>query len=263
MITVGPARWGLFVLAGALVACGVPGSARAQALGIPMVPMTDPAMLISGGVTYGAVATGDHQGGNALAVHGSAGFAGFEVTGFISHFASAAHGGGLSPALSIAKVLCSDTTASSWMVVAQVGFGGTARWRSTAFHIPLELGVGHTLPLNRYHVSAIKPWIAPQLDIVPNVRQVLRPGVGVGIDARCFGGVGLRAAYQILWTGRGHHEGTLGVGVLLSSPVHLDEVFKCSGAPAPDTMHPPPPDAPSDAGTNPPPIPAKRGGYCK
>jgi hypothetical protein len=85
-----------------------------------------------------------------------------------------------------------------------------------AWHFPLGVGFALTIP---NPVLAIKPWVAPRIDVVRSSPEVgdsdtdSNFGVSGGIDLSFLSGLGIRAMYDRVWAGDGVSPSILSLGI--------------------------------------------------
>lgn len=82
-------------------------------------------------------------------------------------------------------------------------------------HVPVGLGIGLRIP---NPALAIKPWIAPRLDIVRTSGDGIDSdteknfGISGGVDFSLLGGIGFGVAYDRVWAGDGVNPSVFSVG---------------------------------------------------
>jgi hypothetical protein len=82
-------------------------------------------------------------------------------------------------------------------------------------HLPVGLGLALKIP---NPALAIKPWIAPRLDIsristVISSKTNTHFGISGGVDFSLLGGIGFGVAYDRVWAGRGVNPSVFSAGV--------------------------------------------------
>lgn len=179
------------------VLAGFAVPARAQVLGLPVVNNGSPT-----GINIGAdvgFANDDYFGGGTGAgAHASVGLGFFGVTAMISHFSPKNGDGVWSPGGSAMLRLLGGPLVP-FRVTMQAGVGRWSFGDVTYTHVPLSLGIAATIP---NPALAIKPWIAPRIDILHSSEtSVIHPGdvhfgISGGIDFALLNGVSIRVAYD-------------------------------------------------------------------
>ena len=188
------------ILTGAVL----PAAAGAQVTGLP---------VRNSGVTSGLALTGevgfpDQTYGKGTAYGGRAalGLGPFGVSALISRWnpqgaapAQTAYGGYLN-----LKVFGGPLVPFS--VTLQGGAEYLKRSSLKNLHAPIGLGIALRIP---NPALAIKPWIAPRLDVVhvsgagSSSTTTSKFGISGGIDFSLLGGIGFGAAYDRRWAGNG------------------------------------------------------------
>lgn len=113
-------------------------------------------------------------------------------------------------------------------VTVQAGAARTSQDASTiegdpltirTWHVPVGVGIALTIP---NPVFAIKPWLAPRLDIVRTTIEADTPaethtdknfGISGGVDLGFLSGLSLRLMYDRVMAGDGVHPSVLSIGV--------------------------------------------------
>jgi hypothetical protein len=189
-------------------------SAQAQVTGLPVKNGG-----VTGGLTIGGEVgfPGDEYGGGTA--YGARGTLGLGPVGFgavVSHWnpdgdgdASNAVGGYLN-----LKVFGGP------LIPLSVTLQGGAEYASNdgfkRLHVPVGLGIGLRIP---NPALAIKPWIAPRLDIVRTSGDGIDSdteknfGISGGVDFSLLGGLGFGVAYDRVWAGDGVNPSVFSVGV--------------------------------------------------
>lgn len=178
---------------GFVVSAASPGTA--QVLGLPVVNNGAPT-----GISVGAdVGFSNDQsfGGGGTAVGGRAalGLGFFGVSAAISHYSPKLGGGIWSPGVAATLRLLGGPLIPFRLTVQ----AGVAHWASSGVnytHVPISLGLSATIPNPAF---AIKPWIAPRLDILHGDSGAgggIRFGISGGIDLALLSGLAIRAAYD-------------------------------------------------------------------
>jgi hypothetical protein len=192
-------------------------SAQAQVRGIPVYNSG----LASGIAIYGDVGFPDEDAGKgtALAVSGRAGFGLFGVTAMLSSFNPDGPG---DSELSVGGTLNYKLFGGPLVplsVTLQGGIGyskpesGVLPTEVDELRFPVGLGFALTIP---NPALALKPWIAPRLDIVKTSGEGTSDtetnfGLGGGIELNLLNGFGVQAAYDRVFTDGGD-PGVFGFG---------------------------------------------------
>jgi hypothetical protein len=202
------------------LAFGVP-SARAQVRGIPVYNSG----IATGIAIYGDVGFPNTQAGKgtALAVSGRAGFGPLGATAMLSTFNP---DGPLDSKLSVGGTLNYKVFGGPLIplsVTLQGGIGYTkpesglipglgASGEVNEFRFPIGVGFALTIP---NPALAIKPWIAPRVDIVRYTGDVSDTqtnfGLGGGLELNLLSGLGVHAAYDRVFAD-GADPGVFGFG---------------------------------------------------
>ena len=188
------------LLAVGLVASAV-APASAQVIGIPVVN-NGAATGVSIGADVGFASNDYFGGGTAIGAHASAGIGFFGVSAMVSRFSPKSGDAIVAPGASATLRLLGGPLVP-FRITMQAG---VARWTyagATDLHIPLSIGLSATIPNPAF---AIKPWIAPRIDIShmsgPAVEGGFITNTGVhfgisgGIDVSLLNGISIRAAYD-------------------------------------------------------------------
>jgi hypothetical protein len=103
-------------------------------------------------------------------------------------------------------------TVQAGAAYSRLGFGTADKH----WHVPVGLGISWTFA---GQLVALKPWIAPRLDLVRTTQPTLGTsrtqsdfGLSTGIDFGLLNGVGLQVAYDRVWSG-GSTPSSFGVGL--------------------------------------------------
>ncbi len=185
--------------------------ASAQVLGLPVVNNGAPIGLNIGADFGSANDEYAAGGGTALGGHVTMGFGFFGATASLSHFAPETGPGVWSPGGAVTLRLLGGPLVP-FRITLQ---GGAAHWsmNSVGFtHVPISLGFAATIPNPAF---AIKPWVAPRLDIesVSGGSSSNHFGLSGGIDLSLLNGMALRAAYDRLWAENGAHPSVFSLGI--------------------------------------------------
>lgn len=192
----------VLVIAGvALGACAA--TAQAQVRGIPVYNSG----ISSGFALYGDVGLSNEDAGKgtAFAVTGRAGFGPFGATAILSTFNPEGPDGG---ELSVGGTLNYKLFGGPLIPLSVTLQGGIGYSKPEAgllpgddineLRFPVGLGFALTIP---NPALAIKPWIAPRLDIVRRSAggfsdTVTDFGIGAGLELNLLSGLGVHAAYD-------------------------------------------------------------------
>jgi hypothetical protein len=196
------AQWALAVTALAIGTAGAAPSAAAQVRGLPVYNSG----VASGIALYGDVGfPNDNAGkGTAFALTGRAGFGPFGATAILSSFNP---DGPASSDLSVGatlnyKVFGGPLVPLSVTLQGGIGYAkpdlGLLPGDETELRFPVGLGFALTIP---NPVLAIRPWIAPRVDIVKvssggASNTETNFGLGGGIELNLLNGFGVHAAYD-------------------------------------------------------------------
>ncbi|HEY3934926.1 MAG TPA: hypothetical protein VGL65_09965 [Gemmatimonadales bacterium] len=166
--------------------------AEGQALGIPVVNNGAPT-----GLTIGAdvgLPNDDYGGGTAVAGRAALGLGFFGVSGEISHYSPKNGDGVWSPAAAATLRLLGGPLVP-FRITLQGGVGHWAFGDEHFTHVPVSVGFAATIPNPAF---AIKPWIAPRLDMVHSDVSGTSTEFGFsgGIDLSLLNGMTVRAAYD-------------------------------------------------------------------
>ena len=199
------------------LALGVPVAVAAQVRGIPVYNSG----VSTGIALYGDVGfpNSDAGKGTAFALTGRAGFGPFGATAIFSSFNP---DGPASSDLSVGATLNLKIFGGPLIplsVTMQGGIGyskpdtGLLPGRDTELRFPVGLGFALTIP---NPALAIKPWIAPRIDVVRFSGSGLSNtetnfGLGGGLELNLLNGFGLHAAYDRVFVDGGDPS-TFGLG---------------------------------------------------
>jgi hypothetical protein len=186
---------------------------RAQVTGLP---------VRNSGVTSGLTIGGeigfpdaDYGKGTAYGARGALGLGPFGISAVVSRWDPKGPAGsqtGLGGYLNL-KVFGGPLIPLS--VTLQGGAEYLKRSGVTLVHAPIGLGIALKIP---NPALAIKPWIAPRLDVthvsgsVPSNTET-NFGISGGVDLSLLGGLGFSAAYDRVWAGHGLNPSVFSVGV--------------------------------------------------
>lgn len=204
--SVGPLALGLALLAAAPVA--------AQVTGLPVHNAG-----VAGGLTLGGEVgfpDGDYGKGTAFGARGALGLGPFGVSAVISRWnpkgpidAQTGLGGYLN-----LKVFGGPLIPLS--VTLQGGAEYVKNSGAKLVHAPIGLGIALKIP---NPALAIKPWIAPRLDVVrvsgTGIKSNTETNFGIsgGVDFSLLGGIGFGASYDRTFAGNGVNPSVLSAGI--------------------------------------------------
>jgi hypothetical protein len=208
----------LLVSAGvALVAAAAP-PAQAQVRGLPVYNSG----ISSGCALYGdvGISNADAGKGTAFGVTGRAGFGPFGVTAILSTFnpdgpagSKVSVGGTLNYKLFGGPLIPLSVTLQGGIGYFKPEAGFLPSGQQNALRFPVGLGFALTIP---NPALAIKPWIAPRVDIVRvsgggSSNTETNFGLGGGLELNLLSGLGVHAAYDRVFTSGGD-PGVFGFG---------------------------------------------------
>lgn len=171
-----------------------------QVLGLPVVNNGAPT-----GISVGAdIGFSSGGAGTAIGAHASVGLGFFGVSAMVSRFAPPSGDAIIAPGASATLRLLGGPLVP-FRITAQVGASRWTSYGETTTHVPMSLGLSATIPNPAF---AIKPWIAPRIDVTRTSGTSieggsisdtnLRFGISAGIDLSLLSGVTIRAAYDRL-----------------------------------------------------------------
>lgn len=199
-------------LAAGVMALGLvlgPSRAGAQVRGIPVYNSgIASGIAIYGDVGFSSAAAGK---GTALAISGQAGFGPLGASAILSSFnPSGPAGSKLSVGATLNyKIFGGPLIPLSVTLQGGIGYSkpdiGILPGKNTELRFPVGLGIALTIP---NPALAIRPWIAPRLDIVRasgggRSNTATNFGLGGGLELNLLTGLGLHAAYDRVFTDGG------------------------------------------------------------
>lgn len=189
-------------------------TAQAQVTGLPVKNAG-----ITGGLTIGGEVgfPGDeYGGGTAYGARGSLGLGPIGFGAVISHWNPDGDG----DAINAVGGSLNLKVFGGPLIPLSVTLQGGAEYASSngikRVHVPVGLGIGLRIP---NPALAIKPWIAPRLDIVRTSGDAIDSdteknfGISGGVDFSLLGGLGFGVAYDRVWAGDGVNPSVFSVGV--------------------------------------------------
>lgn len=209
-----------------LAAAGLPGGLVAQVAGLPVRNAgIGTGIAIAADIGFPNATMGK---GTALGATGAAGFGPLGVTASVSTWDPAGSAERFTSIGATGNLKIIGGPLIPLSVTFQVG---AARQQQdlttiegdpvdlTTWHVPVGVGITLTIP---NPVFAIKPWIAPRLDVVrSSVASDLSDesstqtdfGISGGIDLGFLNGLSIRAMYDRVFLGNGVHASTLSLGL--------------------------------------------------
>ncbi|HEU5304871.1 MAG TPA: hypothetical protein VFU40_09535 [Gemmatimonadales bacterium] len=210
-------RW-LLASAGLAIAAAAPPSAPAQVRGIPVYNSG----VGTGIAVYGDVgfSNADAGKGTAFAVSGRAGFGPLGATAILSTFNpdgpgdnELSVGGTLNYKMFGGPLIPLSVTLQGGIGYSKPDVGLLPGGDVSELRFPVGLGFALTIP---NPALAIKPWIAPRLDIVRvsgggSSDTDTNFGIGGGVELNLLSGLGVHAAYDRVFADGGD-PGVFGIG---------------------------------------------------
>ena len=212
------------VVALSLLAAALPGGLAAQVTGLP---------VRNAGIGTGIAIAADAGFPNAtmgkgLAIGGTvaAGFGPLGVTGSVARWDPKGEGDKVTSVGATGNLKIIGGPLIPLSVTLQGGAGyhqesedGLEPVTRKTLHVPVGVGITLTIP---NPVFAIKPWVAPRLDLVRTTISADTPaesstdtnfGISGGVDLGFLNGLSIRAMYDRVFLGGGTHASTLSVGL--------------------------------------------------
>jgi hypothetical protein len=194
---------GVLIMTGLVFGALTAPTAGAQVNGIPVYNSGIP----TGIAIYGDIGfpNTDAGKGRALAVSGRAGFGPFGATAILSTFnpegpgdSKVAVGGTLNYKIFGGPLIPLSVTLQGGIGYSKPDAGFLPSGEVNEFRFPIGVGFALTIP---NPALAIKPWIAPRVDIVRRSGDGLSDtesnfGLGGGLELNLLSGLGLHAAYD-------------------------------------------------------------------
>jgi hypothetical protein len=200
-----------------LLSVGVAGRGRAQVTGLPVRNAgVGTGLTIGGEVGF---PNADYGKGTAFGARGALGLGPFGISAVVSSWNPRGPGDsqtGLGGYLNL-KVFGGPLIPLS--VTLQGGAEYVKVSGAKLVHAPVGLGIALKIP---NPALAIKPWIAPRLDLVRTSGTGIQSntesnfGISGGIDFSLLGGFGFGASYDRTWIGNGVNPGVFGLGASYS-----------------------------------------------
>jgi hypothetical protein len=176
---------------GIVASAGV--AARAQVLGLPVVNNGAVTGISIGADVGFSNAEYYYGGGTAVGARASVGLGFFGVSAAISRFSPKTGDAVWAPGASATLRLIGGPLVP-FRVTMQAG---ASRWTVAGtdyVHVPISIGFAATIPNPAF---AIKPWIAPRIDIIGDAANTNGHfGISGGIDLSLLNGMSIRAAYD-------------------------------------------------------------------
>jgi hypothetical protein len=205
------------VLLGILLAAGLTASGTAQVPGLVTGLPTRNSGITSGLTIGGEVGfpDADYGKGTAFGARGALGLGPFAVSAVVSSWNPKGPAGsqtGVGGYLNL-KVFGGPLIPLS--VTLQGGAEYTTSGGTKVVHAPIGLGIALKIP---NPALAIKPWIAPRLDLVrvsgsgTTTDTEKNFGLSGGVDFSLLGGLGFSVAYDRTWAGNGFNPSVISAG---------------------------------------------------
>jgi hypothetical protein len=192
--------------------------AASQSLGLPVVN-NGAATGISVAADIGFNSNDAGSTGTALGARASVGLGFFGVSAMISRFAPTSGDAIVAPGLSATLRLLGGPLVP-FRITAQAGASRWTDGTATMTRVPLSIGLSATIPNPAF---AIKPWIAPRLDILhsgdtsiegdPLTSNEAHFGISGGVDVSLLNGISIRGAYDRTSTNAGGHASIFSLGL--------------------------------------------------
>lgn len=199
-----------------LLVAALPARGTAQVTGLPVRNSgISSGLTIAGEVGFPSA---DYGKGTAFGGRGAVGFGPIGVSAVISSYnpKNGPTQTGLGGYLNL-KVFGGPLVPFS--VTLQGGAEYVKNSGARVIHAPIGLGIGLRIP---NPALAIKPWIAPRLDVVRVSGSGITTttdenfGISGGVDFSLLGGLGFGVAYDRVWVGNGVKPSVLSVGASYS-----------------------------------------------
>ena len=195
--------YGVLTMAGLVLGISAAPTAAAQVNGIPVYNSGIPTGIgIYGDIGFPNTDAGK---GRALAVSGRAGFGPFGATAILSTFnpegpgvCKVSVGGTLNYKIFGGPLIPLSVTLQGGIGYSKPDAGFLPSGEVNEFRFPIGVGLALTIP---NPALAIKPWLAPRLDIVRRSGDGLSDtesnfGLGGGLELNLLSGLGVHAAYD-------------------------------------------------------------------
>jgi hypothetical protein len=189
------------------------GTAQAQVTGLPVK---------NGGVTSGLTIGGEvgfpgdeYGGGTAFGARGTLGLGPVGFGALVSHWSPDGDGDAVNAVGGYLNLKVFGGPLIPLSVTLQGGAEYASRNGIKALHAPIGLGIGLRIP---NPALAIKPWIAPRLDMVRFSGDGIDSdtetnfGISGGVDFSLLGGLGFGVAYDRVWAGDGVNPSVFSIG---------------------------------------------------
>lgn len=190
------------------------GPVQAQVTGLPVHNAG-----ISSGLTIGAVVgfpDADYGKGTAFGARGALGLGPFGVSAVVSNWNPKGPGDGQTAVGGYVNLKVFGGPLIPLSVTLQGGAEYTSNSGIKVLHAPVGLGFALKIP---NPALAIKPWLAPRLDIVKVSGTLLNDdtetnfGLSGGVDFSLLGGIGFGVAYDRTFAGNSVNPSVLSAGI--------------------------------------------------
>jgi hypothetical protein len=189
--------------------------AQAQVTGLPVRNAG-----LSSGLTIGGEVgfpDADYRKGTAYGARGALGLGPFGVSAVVSRWDPKGPGGGQTGVGGYLNLKVFGGPLIPLSVTLQGGAEYVKQGGVKLLHAPIGLGIALKIP---NPALAIKPWIAPRLDVLHVSGAVASAsdtetnfGISGGVDLSLLGGLGFGVAYDRLWAGNGVNPSVFSAGV--------------------------------------------------
>jgi hypothetical protein len=189
-------------------------AAQAQVTGLPVKNAG-----LTGGLTIGGevgFAGDEYGGGTAFGARAGLGLGPIGFSAVVSHWSPDGDGDAINSVGGYLNLKVFGGPLIPLSVTLQGGAEYGSRNDVKVLHAPIGLGIGLRIP---NPALAIKPWIAPRLDLVrvsgDNLDSDTETNFGIsgGVDFSLLGGLGFGVAYDRVWAGDGVNPSVFSIGV--------------------------------------------------
>jgi hypothetical protein len=200
----------------ALALLGITLRSEAQVVAVTGLPVRNAG--VSTGLSLGGEVGfpgGDYGKGTAFGARGAIGFGPLGVSALVSRW----NPKGAAPAATAVGGYVGFKVFGGPLIPLSVTLQGGVEYAKVSslksYHVPVGLGIALKIP---NPALAIKPWIAPRLDIshvttVINTNTDTHFGISGGVDFSLLGGIGFGLAYDRVWAGNGVNPSTFSAGL--------------------------------------------------